>query len=67
MTLVINGQTRTFAHGALTLPELLGELALDRIPVIVEHNSEPLLPSQHADTSLRDGDRLEIVRVVAGG
>lgn len=35
--------------------------------VVVEHNGEAVAPSQFRDRTLRDGDRLEIVKVVAGG
>ena len=35
--------------------------------VVVEHNGEAVAPSEFAQQQLRPGDRLEIVRVVAGG
>ena len=35
--------------------------------VVVEHNGEALPPSEFARRPLRAGDRLEIVRIVAGG
>ena len=35
--------------------------------VVVEHNSEAVAPSDFPTRSLQPGDRLEIVRVVAGG
>ena len=35
--------------------------------VVVEHNGEAVAPSEFARQQLRPGDRLEIVRVVAGG
>jgi len=40
-------------------------LALERI--VVERNGEPLTPGEARETVLADGDRLEIVRIVAGG
>lgn len=40
-------------------------LALER--VVVEYNGEALTPSEARSTVLKDGDRLEIVRIVAGG
>lgn len=40
-------------------------LTLER--VVVERNGEPLTPSEAIETRLADGDRLEIVRIVAGG
>ncbi len=35
--------------------------------VVVEHNGEAVAPSQFAARDVRGGDRLEIVRIVAGG
>jgi thiamine biosynthesis protein ThiS len=35
--------------------------------VVVEHNGEAVAPSEFSTRSLRAGDRLEIVKVVAGG
>jgi thiamine biosynthesis protein ThiS len=35
--------------------------------VVVEHNGEAVAPSQFAERQLAPGDRLEIVRIVAGG
>jgi len=35
--------------------------------VVVEHNGEAVSPSTFAARELRAGDRLEIVRIVAGG
>ncbi len=35
--------------------------------VVVEHNGEAVAPSQFPTRQLQDGDRLEIVRIVAGG
>ena len=35
--------------------------------VVVEHNGEAVAPSQFAQRQLRAGDRLEIVKIVAGG
>jgi sulfur carrier protein len=35
--------------------------------VVVEHNGEAVAPSEFARRMVNDGDRLEIVRIVAGG
>jgi thiamine biosynthesis protein ThiS len=35
--------------------------------VVVEHNGEAVAPSEFPGRQLRAGDRLEIVKVVAGG
>jgi len=43
--------------------------ARDFLPrsVVVEHNGEAVAPSEFERRPLADGDRLEIVRIVAGG
>jgi thiamine biosynthesis protein ThiS len=35
--------------------------------VVVEHNGEAVAPSEFATRQLKAGDRLEIVKIVAGG
>ena len=45
---------------------LLAQKLLPR-SVVVEHNGEAVAPSEFPMRILRAGDRLEIVRVVAGG
>jgi thiamine biosynthesis protein ThiS len=45
---------------------LLGQKLLPR-SVVVEHNGEAVAPSEFAGRQLQAGDRLEIVKIVAGG
>ena len=44
-------------------------LAQDLLPrsVVVEHNDEAVAPSEFPHRQLHVGDRLEIVKIVAGG
>ena len=35
--------------------------------VVVEHNGEAVAPSEFSGRTLRAGDKLEIVKIVAGG
>jgi len=35
--------------------------------VVVEHNGEAVAPSEFSQRQVRAGDRLEIVKIVAGG
>ena len=50
-----------------TLEQFL--LAQNLLPrsVVVEHNGEAVAPSEFAQRQLKVGDRLEIVKIVAGG
>lgn len=45
----------------------LGDLGFAPELVVVERNLKPVSPSERASVRLQDGDRLEIVRIVAGG
>jgi thiamine biosynthesis protein ThiS len=45
---------------------LLAQKLLPR-SVVVEHNGEAVAPSQFSSRQLAPGDRLEIVKIVAGG
>ena len=45
---------------------LLAQKLLPR-SVVVEHNGEAVAPSEFSHRQLHDGDRLEIVKIVAGG
>jgi sulfur carrier protein len=65
MKLVLNGQEREVQ--ATQVEELVAELGLPLAAALVEHNGTALLRSEWAKANLQDGDRLEIIRMVAGG
>jgi len=50
-----------------TVEGFLQQLELPPRSVVVELNGEALTPSSFAGKQLQSGDRLEIVRIVAGG
>ncbi len=50
-----------------SLAEFLRVKGIDPRQVAVEHNGEVVFKSEYATTHLQNGDRLEIVKVVAGG
>jgi sulfur carrier protein len=64
--LVINGESRTFP-APLTVAQLVDALDLGGKRIAIERNGEIVPRSQHADTPLAGGDRLEIVVAVGGG
>jgi thiamine biosynthesis protein ThiS len=65
MQLVINGKASEVSAG--TIESLLHELKLLSTQVAVEHNGKVLFRHEFPETSLVSGDRVEIIRVVAGG
>jgi sulfur carrier protein len=51
----------------LTIEQFLLAQKLRPRSVVVEHNGEAVAPSEFGKRVLQPGDRLEIVRIVAGG
>ena len=66
MKVVANGDPVELVDGA-TVDDLLTHLGLGGRWVLVERNGEPVERRHLATTVLADGDRLELVRAVAGG
>ncbi len=64
--LLINGEPRAFP-APLTLSQLIASLDLLGKRIAIEKNGEIVPRSQHADTRLASGDRLEVVVAVGGG
>ena len=66
ITVVSNGSPVELGDGA-TVTDLLDSLGLGGRWVLVERNGEPVERRLLGETVLSDGDRLELVRAVAGG
>ena len=66
LTITLNGDPFE-VPGPLTVAELLAHLDIDARRVAVEHNLIVLKRTAFADTSVRDGDQIEIVNFVGGG
>ena len=66
MRVLANGDPVEVADGS-SVDDLLGILGLGGRWVVVERNGEPVRRQDLATTLLADGDRLELVRAVAGG
>ena len=66
LVVTANGQPLT-AKLPCTLQEFLIAQGLLPRSVVVEHNGEAVAPSEFSKRQLHGGDRLEIVKIVAGG
>jgi sulfur carrier protein len=66
MQVLANGKAVELGAGA-TLDDLLTRLGLGAKWVVVERNGDPVPRKETATTVLVEGDRLELVRAVAGG
>jgi sulfur carrier protein len=65
--IVIANGANVAAELPCTLEQFLRARNLLPRSVVVEHNGDAVTPSEFATRELRDGDRLEIVSIVAGG
>lgn len=66
ISIIVNGQQRSLEREQ-SLPEYLNALGLDGRRIAVAHNGTVLYRDDWPSVSLRDGDRLEIVRMIGGG
>ncbi len=66
ITLFANGKAHQ-VDGALTLGALATSFGLDHKMVLVEYNGNALLRHEWPDHPIAHGDRIEFIRVVAGG
>ena len=66
MKITLNGEPRALAH-ATSIAELIAELALPAPAILIEHNGLALHPGEWKDRVLMEGDRIELIRIVAGG
>ena len=66
MQIKINGETESVSDD-LSIAELLAARKMDPQRVAVERNKKLVPRARHGETSLQEGDELEIVTFVGGG
>jgi sulfur carrier protein len=66
MMITINGEPREIAR-ARNIAELIDELELPAPAILAEHNGLALRRDEWPARPLSEGDRIELVRIVAGG
>jgi thiamine biosynthesis protein ThiS len=66
LEIMVNGEPRRFSEPA-TAADLLRRLGLDPRTVVVELNRKIIRRSQLDETTLADGDAVELVHFVGGG
>jgi len=66
LSIFVNGHARQVS-GTMTLGELAASCGLDARLLLVELNSHTLLREEWPGRILQHGDRVEFIRVVAGG
>lgn len=65
ISLVINGESKRVV--SVKINDLMEELLLPAPLMLVEHNGKALHRSEWASVTLLEGDRLELMKVAAGG
>lgn len=66
IVVTVNGERRELPAGS-TVADLLALLGCKPAQVAVERNRELVRRTDHATTTLADGDRLEVVTFFGGG
>lgn len=66
MNVIVNGASHPLTSEA-TLYDLLGTLGLTEGRIAVELNAEIVPRSRYPATTLREGDKVEIVHAIGGG
>jgi thiamine biosynthesis protein ThiS len=66
MKVWINGEMAEI-NGAASIAELAAYYGLQPNTVLIEHNTTALHQREWSERKLAEGDRIEFVRVVAGG
>ena len=66
MKIVLNGESRSVVEPT-TISALVRELNLIPATLLIEHNGLALHSKEWSSRALRDGDKVEFIRVVAGG
>lgn len=66
MKIAVNGES-VDAGEAKTIAELINRFQLPPQSILVEHNGLALHRREWVGRSLNEGDRIEFIRVVAGG
>lgn len=66
MNVIVNGASQPLTAEA-TLHDLLGTLGLTEGRIAVELNAEIVPRSRYQETTLHEGDKIEIVHAIGGG
>ena len=68
LSIILNGQPRTFTDMQQpALDQLIAELDLKGDRIAIEHNGQIVPRTAWAQTSIHEGDKLEVVHFVGGG
>lgn len=63
--IIVNGTPRE--TDVADMAALIAEVGFSKGAVLAEHNGVALRPDEWASAPIRDGDRIELMRIAAGG
>ncbi len=66
MKLTLNGEERIMEDG-ISVFDMLSRLEIERRGIAVEVNRTVVPKGRHEETILKDGDSVEVIRMVGGG
>jgi thiamine biosynthesis protein ThiS len=66
MRISLNGEAAD-AHDAKTVAELVDRCQMSPQAILIEHNGVALHRREWTERAIAEGDRIEIIQVVAGG
>ena len=66
MNLIVNGTEKLIENSA-NLSQLLKELEIDGLHIAVALNLQVIPRSKYENTTIKEGDKVEIVHAVGGG
>jgi len=66
MKIILNGEPRSVVE-LTTISALVQELNMIPATLVIEHNGLALHRAEWNSCALREGDKIEFIRVVAGG
>ena len=66
-SITLNGAAYTCRSASQRVSDLVRDLSLEGKRIAIERNGEIVPRSEHAETVLVDGDKIEVVAAIGGG
>lgn len=67
MEITLNGKAYALEESSITIDEFVAGLEIGKAPVLVELNGEAVFAREFNNRTIKDGDTVEVIRMVAGG
>lgn len=67
MEIILNGKKHNLEKSPVQVADFVAKLDIGDAPVLVELNGEAVLTREFDERSIKEGDTVEVIRMVAGG